>query len=37
VECDDGDSKPRFVTDGSTGVVGTSVESIPLFEMDKYG
>ena len=37
VERDDGESKPRFVTDGSTGVVGTIVESVPFVDIDKYG
>lgn len=35
VESDDGERRPRFVTEGSTGVVGTIVESVPLLEMDK--
>ena len=37
VERDEGESRPRLVTDGSTGVVGTMVESVPLLEMDKWG
>ena len=36
-ETDVGDSKPRLVTDGSTGVVGTIVESVPLLEIDRCG
>lgn len=37
VDTDEGDAKPRLVTDGSTGVVGTIVDSAPLFDIDKYG
>lgn len=37
INVDGGESKPRLVTEGSTGVVGTIVELAPWVDKDKYG